>query len=168
MTTRHRIALAARASLVALLAVSASCAVEDLGPEEDAELEEAAASSQTIKLPAGTKFVVPKGLSTVLNGYVLVANGSDDPSTGGEQGKSCPFQGAKKTQSGDTACGYDNNHVWVCCDATCDYTCNINQHTNQQYWNTDSCTVVESSCSPRSGGPGGGGFDILQTQSSGG
>jgi hypothetical protein len=167
MTIRHRIRLAARASLLAAIAVLASCAAEDLALDEEAELEEAAAASQVIRVPAGTKFVIPKGLTAVLNGYVLVSTVNDDPSTGGEQGKSCPFQGAKKTQSGDTACGYDNNRVWVCCDASCDYTCNINQHTNQQYWNTDSCSVVESSCAPRAGGPGGGGFDILQTQPAG-
>jgi hypothetical protein len=104
----------------------------------------------------------------IAGGFVLVSTVSSDPVTGGEQGKACPFEGAKKTQSGDTACGYNNSQQWVCCDGTCDYTCHINQDTNGEYWNTDSCSVVESTCSVRSGGPGGPGFDIFQIETAGG
>ena len=157
--------LLARASLLALVTVLAGCAVHDLDP---IDVEEIGSTTQEITVPAGTRFVVPSGLATISDNVILVSTVSTDPTTGGEQGKSCPFEGARKTQSGDTACGYNNQQQWVCCDATCDYTCNINQHNNMQYWNTDSCTVVESTCQVRSGGPGGGGFDVFQTDSAGG
>jgi hypothetical protein len=108
------------------------------------------------------------GLATISDNVILVSTVSTDPSVGTEQGKSCPHEGAKKIVTDDTACGYDNMRRWVCCDASCEYTCNINQHNNLQYWNTDSCTVVESTCEVRPGGPGGSGFDIFQTESAGG
>lgn len=155
----------ARVSLLALVAGLAACAVHEGEPIDEPELEEAA---QLASVPAGTRFVIPRGLATISDNVVVVSTVSTDPTTGGEQGKACPFEGAKKTQPGDTACGYNNQQQWVCCDATCDYTCNINQHNNMQYWNTDSCTVVESTCAVRAGGPGGGGFDIFQTESAGG
>ena len=150
------------ALVVATLSGVLGCATQDAS----SELDEVALSATTsaIKVSAGTRFVVPKGLAVVSDGLVLISTVSSDPTTGGEQGKSCPFEGARKTQTGDTACGYDNNKNWVCCSGTCEYTCNINQFTNAQYWNTESCSVIESTCGIRSGGPGGGGFDIFQTQ----
>ena len=145
------------------------CVVEQSDEESlEDELEEVATSEDELKVsvPKSTKFVVPKGLYSVQTGTVVLSLNNDSREAGENQGQSCPFIGATKTNSTDTACGYNSERQWVCCDASCDYTCTFNPMSNRQYWNTDSCSVIESTCAVRAGGPGGAGFDIIEVQTS--
>ncbi len=112
------------------------------------------------------RIAVPKGKIARFGDVLMIVGAYDPLAAGKDQGKACPMAGVRQTVSSDQACGFNAEGAYICCPATCTYTCNADRGLPGPgpalYWNTESCTVT-GACSAAEPGVGGR-FTIFETQ----